>query len=144
MAILNFMCPIFIFVFKDTNYALNKCLGKNYLMFFLSGFKVCPDNEIFCWVCFTLYLVTACNIIDIYCTICCLRDIEKGTEKSRNMLSRQSYSNRKRYKVFVVEILNLKDAWGGLLFTHCSGDLLPFLKEWSKYSQTSWLFQEWC
>ena len=107
MAILNFMFPTFIFVFKGTNNGLNKCLGKSYLTFLSSENKVCPDNEIFCWVCFTLYLVTASNIIDIYCTICCLRDVEKWTEKSKKMLSRQNYSNRKRYDLFVVKILTI-------------------------------------
>ena len=40
-------------------------------------------------------------------------------------------------------VLTLKDA-GVVESTLRSGDWLSFLKEWSKCSQTSWLFQEWC
>ena len=106
MAILNFIIPAFILVFRSNSVGLVYCLGKGYLMFFSTKNIMCLENDIFCWVCFTLYMVIISDVVDVYCTLCCLWDIRKSTEKSRSMLSKQSYSNRKRYDMFAVEILS--------------------------------------
>ena len=52
----------------------------------------------------------------------------------------QEFKKTIQYFAWNSNILTLKDAESTLR----SGDRLPFLKEWSKCSQTSWLFQEWC
>jgi hypothetical protein len=37
------------------------------------------------------------DVIDAFCIFFCFKEINKATEESRNMLSKQAYINRKRY-----------------------------------------------
>ena len=78
---------------------LNKCLGKGYHISD-SNFLQCTESlfgEIFCWAWLGLLSILMSNIIDVFCIVWCFKDIKKGTEESRNMLSNQAYRNRKRY-----------------------------------------------
>ena len=98
MAMLNFIIPIFSWtsIFTDNSTALNNCLGKGYLNFFSTKFQFCSNENIFCWVWFSLTVIVLSDILDVYCIYCCLKDIKKSTEKSKSLLSKQAYTNRLR------------------------------------------------
>ena len=101
MAMLNFLVPIlsWVFVFTDNSNALNECLGKGYLTYLSVTSNYCSNDDILCRAWLFLVLILMSNIIDVYCIYQCIKDIKKSTEKSRNILSKQAYSNRKRYGV---------------------------------------------
>ena len=96
---LNFLVPIisWVFVFTDNSNALNECLGKGYLKFLSIKGHYCTEDNILCWAWLFLVIILISNIIDVYCIYQCIKDIKKSTEKSRNMLSMQAYTNRKRF-----------------------------------------------
>ena len=98
---MNFLLPIFSFgfIFKDNSVLLNNCLGKGFYNT-SSNFVQCTESqfgEIFCWAWLGLLSILMSNVIDVFCIVWCFKDINKGTEESRNMLSKQAYRNRKRY-----------------------------------------------
>ena len=101
MATLNFFVPIssWVFILTDNSIALNECLGKGYLNFLSTESHYCKNDDILCWVWLSLLSILMANIIDVYFVYQCIKDIKKSTEKSRNILSKQAYSNRKRYGV---------------------------------------------
>ena len=95
---LNFLLPTFsfLFIFKDNSALMNKCLGKE----IPSNFVQCTESqfgEIFCWTWLDLLSILMSNVIDVFCIVWCFKDINKGTEESRKILSNQAYRNRKRY-----------------------------------------------
>ena len=99
MVTLNFLVPIlsWLFIFTDNNIALNECLGKGYLNFLSTEVHYCKKDNIFCWVWLSLLSIFMANIIDVYCVYQCIKDIKQSTDKSRDLLSKQAYTNRKRY-----------------------------------------------
>ena len=95
---MNFLLPTlsWLFIFKDNSVLLNKCLGKE----ISSNLIQCTESqfgEIFCWTWLGLLFILMSNVIDVFCIVWCFKDINKGTEESRNILSNQAYRNRKRY-----------------------------------------------
>ena len=96
---LNFLIPIlsWSFIWTDNSNALNECLGKGYLKFLSIKGHYCTEDNILCWAWLFLVIILISNIIDVYCIYQCIKDIKKSTEKSRNMLSKQAYTNRKRF-----------------------------------------------
>ena len=113
MAILNFLVPIlsWIFILTDNSMALNECLGKGYLNFLSTESHYCKNDDILCWVWLSLLLIIMANIIDGYCVYQCIKDIKQSTEKSRNMLTKQAYTNRKRYVWSMVIVIAKKCFW---------------------------------
>ena len=111
MVSLNLLLPTltWMFVFTDKSQALNECLGKGYLNLFETRFQFCSNEnqfiEMFCWSWFTLLMILMSDVIDVFCIFFCFKEINKATEESRNMLSKQAYINRKRYD----QILCLKN-----------------------------------
>ena len=103
IASLNFSIPIlsWIFIFNDKSAALNECLGKGYLNFLFSPTLVkCTGNQfgkILCQTWLALLSIFMSNVVDVFCIFYCFKHISKSTEEVRNMLSKQAYSNRKRY-----------------------------------------------
>jgi hypothetical protein len=99
MVMLNFLIPIlsWSFIWTDNSNALNECLGKGYLKFLSIKGHYCTEDNILCWAWLFLVIILISNIIDVYCIYQCIKDIKKSTEKSRNMLSKQAYTNRKRF-----------------------------------------------
>ena len=79
---------------------LNICLGQGYLNFLPSQFKFCPYENwfsfIFCWTLLILVSIFMSNVIDAYCVYWCVQEINKSTEESKSMVSKQAYNNRKR------------------------------------------------
>ena len=108
MAILNFLVPIlsWVFVLTDNSMALNECLGKGYLNFLSTESHYCKNDDILCWVWLSLLSILMANIIDVYCIYQCIKDIKKSTDESRNLLSQQAYTNRKRYAWYMIIICN--------------------------------------
>ena len=108
---LNFLLPTlsWLFIFKDNSALLNKCLGKGYHIS-NSNFLQCTESifgEIFCWTWLGLLSILMSNVIDVFCIVWCFKDINKGTEESRNILSKQAYRSRKRYhQISYLEILH--------------------------------------
>ena len=104
MAILNFLVPIlsWIFILTDNSIPLNECLGKGYLTYLSITSNYCSDDDILCRAWLFLVLILMSNIIDVYCIYQCVKDIKKSTEKSRNMLTKKAYTNRKRYGVLII------------------------------------------
>ena len=102
MVMLNFLLPIlsWVFVLEDKSVALNECLGQGYLNFLSSKSQFCNDENIFCWIWLSLIAILMSDIIDIYFVYHCIKEINKSTEDSRNMLSKQAYRNRKRYELY--------------------------------------------
>ena len=98
---LNFLVPIlsWVFVFTDNSNALNECLGKGYLTYLSITSNYCSNDDILCWAWLFLVLILMSDIIDVYCIYQCIQNIKKTTEQSRNMLTKQAYTNRKRYGV---------------------------------------------
>ena len=100
---LNFLVPIlsWIFIFNDNSTALNECLGKGYLNFLFSPKLVkCTGNQFGKMLCRTwlaLLSILMSNVVDVFCIFYCFKRISKSTEEVRNMLSKQAYTNRKRY-----------------------------------------------
>ena len=96
---LNFLIPIlsWSFIWTDNSNALNECLGKGYLKFLSIKGHYCTEDNILCWAWLFLVIILISNIIDVYCIYQCIKDIKKSTEKTRNMLSKQAYTNRKRF-----------------------------------------------
>ena len=98
----NFLLPIFTwtFIFTDKSTLLNKCLGRGYLNFLSTKVQFCSNGnifqDVFCWVMTSLTMIVLSDIIDVYCICCCLKDIKKATTKSKDMLSKQAYANRRR------------------------------------------------
>ena len=103
MATLNFLVPIFSWAlfFKDNSASLKECLGKGYLNFFSTKIYYCSqDNSfsnIFCWTWLSLFAICTSDVVDAYCIFCCVKYINKSTEESKKILSKQAYTNRKRY-----------------------------------------------
>jgi hypothetical protein len=98
---LNFLLPTlsWLFVFNDKSAGLNKCLGKDYLSS-ASTFVQCADSQfgkIFCWTWLSLLSILMSNVIDVFCILCCFKDINEVNEESRKIISDQAYINRKRY-----------------------------------------------
>ena len=98
MVTLNFLVPIssWVFIFTDNSIGLNECLGKGYLNFLSTEVHYCKKDNIFCWVWLSLLSIFMANIIDVYCVYQCIKDIKESTDKSRDLLSKQAYTNRKR------------------------------------------------
>ena len=100
---LNLLLPTlsWMFVLRDKSQALNECLGKGYLNLFETKFEFCSNEnqfiETFCWSWFTVLMILMSDVIDVFCIFFCFKEINKSTEESRNMLSKQAYINRKRY-----------------------------------------------
>ena len=116
MVTLNFLVPIlsWVFIFTDNNIALNECLGKGYLNFLSTEVHYCKNDDIFCWVWLSLLSIFMANIIDVYCVYQCIKDIKQSTDKSRDLLSKQAYTNRKRYVIVII-------FWGKIVSTEfCS------------------------
>ena len=95
---MNFLLPTlsWLFIFKDNSVLLNKCLGKE----ISSNLIQCTESqfgEIFCWTWLGLLFILMSNVIDVFCILFCFKEINKSTEESRKMLSKQAYINRKRY-----------------------------------------------
>ena len=113
MATLNFLIPTlsWVFILTDNTMALNECLGKGYLNFLSTESHYCKNDDILCWVWLSLLLIIMANIIDGYCVYQCIKDIKQSTEKSRNMLTKQAYTNRKRY-VWSMVIVIAKNVFG--------------------------------
>ena len=107
MAILNFLVPIlsWVFVLTDNSMALNECLGKGYLNFLSTENHYCKNDDILCWVWLSLLSIIMVNIIDSYCVYHCIQDIKQSTDKSKNLLSQQAYTNRKRYVWSIVIVI---------------------------------------
>ena len=112
MVTLNFLVPIlsWLFIFTDNNIALNECLGKGYLNFLSTEVHYCKKNDIFCWIWLSLLSIFMANIIDVYCVYQCIKDIKQSTDKSRDLLSKQAYTNRKRYVIVII-------FWGKIVST---------------------------
>ena len=116
---LNLLLPTisWMFVFTDTSQALNECLGKGYLNFFETRFQFCSNEDqfmkMFCWSWFTLLQILMSDVIDVFCIFFCFKEINKSTEESRSMLSKQAYINRKRYN----QIHCLKNLQQSLLYS---------------------------
>ena len=112
---LNFLLPIlsWVFVLEDKSVALNECLGQGYLNFLSSKSQFCNDENIFCWIWLSLISILMSDIIDIYFVYHCIKEINKSTEESRNMLSKQAYRNRKRYELYR-EFFLYKSKWCGI------------------------------
>ena len=110
MATLNFLIPTlsWVFILTDNTMALNECLGKGYLNFLSTESHYCKNDDILCWVWLSLLLIIMANIIDGYCVYQCIKDIKQSTEKSRNMLTKQAYTNRKRYVWSMVIVIAKK------------------------------------
>ena len=109
---LNFLVPIlsWIFIFNDKSTALSECLGKGYLNFLFSPTLVkCTENQfgkILCGTWLALLLILMSNVVDVFCIFYCFKDISKSTEEVRNIVSKQAYSNRKRYnQMFCIKTL---------------------------------------
>ena len=100
---LNILLPTisWIFILTDRNPELNECLGKGYLNFFSTKLQFCSNEnqlkEIFCWTWYSVLKIMMSNVIDVFCVFFFFKEINKATEESRNMLSKQAYVNRKRY-----------------------------------------------
>ena len=103
MFLLNLLLPTlsWIFILTDKSQALNECLGKGYLNLFETKFQFCSNEnqffEIFCWSWFFLLLILMSDVIDVFCIFFCFKEINKGTEESRKLISKKEYNNRKRY-----------------------------------------------
>ena len=103
MALLNLLVPMFSWAlfYKDNSTGLQECLGKGYNNFLSTKINYCPyDNSIlniFCWTWLCLIVICMSNIVDAYCLFCCGKHINKSTEETKRMLSKESYINRKRY-----------------------------------------------
>ena len=99
MATLNFLVPTlsWVFLLTDNSIALNECLGKGYLNFLSTESHYCKNGDILCWVWLSLLSIIMSNIVDVYCVHQCIKDIKQSTDKSKNLLSKQAYTNRKRY-----------------------------------------------
>ena len=95
--------PIFSWAlfFKDNSTGLQECLGRGYNNFLSTKPEYCSyDNSflnIFCWTWLCLIITCMSNIVDAYLTFCCAKHINKSTEESKRMLSKEAYINRKRY-----------------------------------------------
>ena len=113
MATLNFLIPIlsWIFIFTDKSPSLNECLGKGYLNFFSTKLQYCSNenlfSSIFCWTWLIILIALMSNVIDTFFALYCFKDINKGTEHSRNMLSKKAYINRKRYCIFFILMVSI-------------------------------------
>ena len=109
MAMLNFLVPMFswaLFYKLGMGIAYNstrlqECLGKGYNNFLSTKIHYCsydnPILNIFCWTWLCLFVICMSNIVDAYCLFCCGKHINKSTEKTKRMLSKEAYNNRKRY-----------------------------------------------
>ena len=103
MAILNFLVPMFSWAlfYKNNSTGLQECLGKGYNNYLSTKTQYCSyDNAIlnmFCWTWLCLFVICMSNIVDAYCLFCCGKHINKSTEETKRMLSKEAYSNRKRY-----------------------------------------------
>ena len=108
---LNLLLPTlsWMFVFTVKSQVLDECLGKGYLNLFVTRFQFCSNEDqfmkMFCWSWFTLLQILMSDVIDVFCIFFCFKEINKSTEESRSMLSKQAYINRKRYD----QILCLKN-----------------------------------
>ena len=54
-------------------------------------------GKILCRTWLALLSIFMSNVVDVFCIFYCFKHISKSTEEVRNMLSKQAYSNRKRY-----------------------------------------------
>ena len=109
MAMLNFLVPMFswaLFYKLGMGIAYNstrlqECLGKGHNNFLSTKIHYCsydnPILNIFCWTWLCLFVICMSNIVDAYCLFCCGKHINKSTEKTKKMLSKEAYNNRKRY-----------------------------------------------
>ena len=102
MVILNVFLPLFSYgaVFTENSPGIYVCLGEGYNLFFTTEIKLCNYDDLFAKIACLFWLVvqTICmsNIVDIYCICCCVKEIKKSTEETKNMLTKQAYTNRKR------------------------------------------------
>ena len=103
--VLNIAIPLFTFgviVFTDSYNSQGKhvCLGEGYQLFFSTKLRLCTYENLFAKIACTIWIIVQVicmsNIIDLYCIYCCIKEIKKSTEKTKNMLSTEAYNNRKR------------------------------------------------
>ena len=103
IVLINYLLPYLSFAFVVTSehtVGLDVCLGKGYFNFFSNQEEHCSYNSIFskgaCWTLMFLYAIGSSNILDAYIIFCCVKEIKRSTEKTKNMVSSQAYINRKR------------------------------------------------
>ena len=102
---LNLLIPLFSFGFVFTASTNSPgghvCRGVGYYLFFSTKPQFCVYENFFvktaCNVWITVLVICASNIIDIYCIYSLVKEINRSTEVTRNMLTVKAYNNRKRY-----------------------------------------------
>ena len=84
----------------DSSPGLSICLGEGYRNFYSSQIKFCLYDNTFAMIAcrFWLLLLVICmsNVFDIYWTYVCIKEINKQTEQTKDMLSQAAYIKRKR------------------------------------------------
>ena len=103
--LINFLGPMLSYAFVFTSehtVGLDVCLGKGYFNFFSNQVDLCSYNSIYskgvCMTIWILYIIGSSNILDAYIIFCCLKEIRNSTEKTKTVIGRQAYINRKRWK----------------------------------------------